>query len=211
MSRTDPLDDWLSKQPPNVHRRVKRLMDVVREAYPIGVPALIVKSQTDRLGDAGGYSFHLGTPDVVLRRICSWLLTHGDEDILVKLIPELWRRGGREDLALAALLLANLASIENVWIQLGEVVGTRSTAEALLLSIEECLRAKHEPPSEALLIDWCQQSVAHSHLALLVCHAVWIRAKRPPLSVNLAERFKNIEYPGGDSLLVRIRDQILDQ
>ena len=85
MSQTDPLDDWLSKQSTNVHRRVKRLMEVVREAYPIGVPALIVKSQTDRLGDAGGYSFHLGTPDVVLRRICSWLLTHGDEDILVKL------------------------------------------------------------------------------------------------------------------------------
>ena len=211
MSQTDPLDDWLSKQSTYVHRRVKRLMEVVREAYPIGVPALIVKSQTDRLGDAGGYSFHLGTPDVVLRRICSWLLTHGDEDILVKLIPELWRRGGREDLALAALLLANLSSVENVWVKLGEVVGTRSTAEALLLSIEECLRAKHEPPSEALLIDWCQQSVAHSHLALLVCHAVWIRAKRPPLSVNLAERFKNIEYPDGDSLLIRIRDQILDR
>ena len=210
MSQTDPLDDWLSKQPTNVHRRVKRLMEVVREAYPIGVPALIVKSQTDRLGDAGGYSFHLGTPDVVLRRICSWLLTHGDEDILVQLIPELWRRGGREDLALAALLLANLSSVENVWVKLGEVVGTRSTAEALLLSIEECLRAKHEPPSEALLIDWCQQSLAHSHLALLVCHAVWIRAKRPPLSANLAERFKNIEYPDGDSLLVRVRDQILD-
>jgi hypothetical protein len=109
------------------------------------------------------------------------------------------------------LLLANLSSVENVWVKLGEVVGTRSTAEALLLSIEECLRAKHEAPSEALLIDWCQQSLAHSHLALLVCHAVWIRAKRPPLSVNLAERFKNIEYPGGDSLLVRIRDQILDR
>ena len=139
------------------------------------------------------------------------MLTHGDEDILTKLIPELWRRGGREDLALAALLLANLSSVENVWVKLGGVVGTRSTAEALLLSIEECLRAKHEPPSEALLIDWCQQSVAHSHLALLVCHAVWIRAKRPPLSVNLAERFKNIEYPDGDSLLVRVRDQILDR
>ena len=113
-------------------------------------------------------------------------------------------------MALAALLLANLSSVENVWILLGDVIGTRSTAEALLLSIEECLRAKHEPPSETLLIDWCQRSLAHSHLALLVCHAAWIRAKRPPLSVNLVEQFKNIEYPDGDSLLVRVRDQILD-
>jgi hypothetical protein len=44
----------------------------------------------------------------------------------------------------------------------------------------------------------------------LVCHAAWIRAKRPPLSVTLVEQFKNIEYPDGDSLLVRVRDQILD-
>ncbi len=115
MSKTDPLDDWLSTQPTKVHRRANRLMSVVRDAYPIGVPALIVKSQTDRLGDSGGYAFHLGTPDDVLRRICSWLLTHGEERVLLDLVHELWTRHGREDIALAALLLANLQTIDNVW------------------------------------------------------------------------------------------------
>ena len=210
MTKTDSLDDWLSTQPTKVHRRSKRLMEVVRDAYPIGVPALIVKSQTDRLGDSGGYAFHLGTPDDVLRRICSWLLTHGEESVLLELVQELWKRHGREDVALAALLLANLQTVGNVWIQLGELIGASSTAEALLLSIEECLRAKHEEPGEELLVDWCQRSLAHSHLALLVCHAAWIRAKRPPLSPVLMDLFRNIDYPDGDSLLVRVRDQMLN-
>ena len=111
MTKSDPLDDWLSSQPPKVHLRSKRLMGVIRDAYPIGVPALIVKSQTDRLGSSGGYAFHLGTPDDILRRICSWLLTHGNLDVLSQLIRDLWRRNGREDVALAALLLANLQDV----------------------------------------------------------------------------------------------------
>jgi len=210
VTKSDPLDDWLSTQPTKVHRRSKPLMNVVREAYPIGVPAMIVKSQTDRLGESGGYAFHLGTPDDVLRRICSWLLTHGEEEVLLELVHGLWKRHGREDIALAALILANLQTVGNVWIHLGDVIGRTSTAEALLLSIEECLRAKHPPPGEELLIDWCKRSIAHSHLALLLCHAVWIRAKRPPLSPNLTEQFNSIEYPDGDSLLVRVRDQMLN-
>ena len=192
MTKTDPLDDWLSSQPAKVHKRAKHLMRVVREAYPIGVPALIVKSQTDRLGDSGGYAFHLGTPDEVLRRICSWLLTHGDEAVLEALLRSLWKRHGREDVALAALLLANLQNIGNVWIHLADLIGQYSTAEALLLSIEECLRAKHEPPSEELLVGWVGRSLAHSHFALLVCHAAWIRAQRPPISPNLIELFEVI-------------------
>ena len=210
MTKTDPLDDWLSSQPSKVHRRANRLMTIVREAYPIGVPALIVKSQTDRLRESGGYAFHLGTPDDVLRRICSWLLTRGEEKILLELVHQLWRRHGREDVALAALLLANLQTVGNVWVHLGNAIGVASTAEALLLSIEECLRAKHETPGEELLIEWCQKSMAHSHLALLVCHAAWIRAKRPPLSSNLIEQFQGIQYPNGDSLLIRVRDQMLN-
>ncbi|MDE0708666.1 MAG: hypothetical protein OSB33_06925, partial [Candidatus Poseidoniales archaeon] len=148
------MDDWLSSQPAKVHLRSKRLMDVVREAYPIGVPAFIVKSQTDRLGSSGGYAFHLGTPDDVLRRICSWLLTHGDVNILSQVIANLWKRHGREDVALAALLLANLQDEIDVWSRLTAVIESSSTAESLLLSIEECFRAKHPPPSENMLLEW---------------------------------------------------------
>ena len=115
MTKGDPLDDLLSSQTAKVQLRPKRLMEVVRDAYPIGVPALIMKSQTDRLGSSGGYAFHLGTPDDVLRRICSWLLTHGSDEVLSQLIRDLWKRNGREDVALAALLLSNVQYDDTVW------------------------------------------------------------------------------------------------
>ena len=209
MTKGDPLDDWLSSQPSKVHRRPKRLMDVIREAYPIGVPALIVKSQTDRLGSSGGYAFHLGTPDEVLRRICSWLLTNGKQDVLSQVVELLWKRHGREDVALAALLLANLQDDVDVWTRLAGVIEGTSTAEALLLSIEECFRAKHEAPSEALLLSWCSESAAHAHLALLTQHASWVRSGRPELSPSLKGALLSIPYPDGDSLLGRVRDQML--
>ncbi len=210
MTKGDPLDDWLSTQPTKIHRRSKRLLDVVREAYPIGVPAFIVKSQTDRLGSSGGYAFHLGTPDDVLRRICSWLLTHGEPGVLSQVIRGLWKRHGREDVALAALLLANLQDGEDVWTQLAEVIGNPSTAEALLLSIEECYRAKHAPPSDELLLAWCSRSAAHAHLALLTKHADWVRSNRPELSSAIQTAIQAMPYPDGDSLLGRVRDQMLD-
>lgn len=210
MTKGDPLDDWLSSQPAKVHLRSKRLMDVVREAYPIGVPAFIVKSQTDRLGSSGGYAFHLGTPDDVLRRICSWLLTHGDVNILSQVIANLWKRHGREDVALAALLLANLQDEIDVWSRLTAVIESSSTAESLLLSIEECFRAKHPPPSENMLLEWCSMSTAHAHLALLTQHANWVRSERPDLSPSLKSTLQSIPYPDGDSLLGRVRDQMLD-
>ena len=209
MTKSDPLDDWLSTQPAKIHRRSKRLMDVIRDAYPIGVPAFVMKSQTDRFGSSGGYSFHLGTPDDVLRRICSWLLTNGEPNILSKLIGDLWKRYGREDVALAALLLANIPHEEGVWNRLADVIENQFTAESLLLSIEECFRAKHTPPSEELLLNWCSMGTAHAHLALLTHHADWIRSGRPDLSSEIHTAFLKIQYPDGDSLLGRVRDQML--
>ena len=208
MNNSDPLDDWLSSQPAKVHLKSKRLMGVIRESYPIGVPALIAKSQTDRLGADGRYAFHLGTPDEVLRRICSWLLTHGDTNILLQVARDLWGRHGREDVALAALILANVRGDVDVWGQLSSFIGPSSTAEALLLSIEECFRAKHPAPDEGVLIEWCSKSSAHAHLALLTYHASWIRSERPELSSAILTAFQSIPYPDGDSLLARVRDQM---
>jgi hypothetical protein len=210
VTKGDPLDDWLSSQPAKVHLRSKRLIVVIREAYPIGVPAFIVKSQTDLLGTSGGYSFHLGTPDDVLRRICSWLLTHGEVKVLSQVIVDLWKRHGREDVALAALLLANLQDGVDVWARLATVIESSSTAESLLLSIEECFRANHAPPREDMLLEWCSMSAAHAHLALLTQHANWIRSERPPLSSSLKSILESIPYPDGDSLLGRVRDQMLN-
>ena len=90
------------------------------------------------------------------------------------------------------------------------MIGASSTAEAVLLSIEECLRAQHEAPDEKLLLEWCSGSVAQAHLALLTQHAVWVRSGRPELSPSLRAGFEGISNPDGDSLLGRVRDQMLN-
>ena len=130
MSGVLVLDEFLESQPNRVHRSHRKLARVVREAYPIGVPALIMKSSTDRLGASAGYSFHLGTPDDILRRIASWLITNANynQDVLWSLVRNLWSRHGREDVALSALLLANLdhqAAGTDPWDILSSLINTK--------------------------------------------------------------------------------------
>ena len=62
----DPLDDHLQAVPARDLARPKALLEHLREAYTIGVPPLSMKSTTDRLGAAGHFAFHLGTPDLHL-------------------------------------------------------------------------------------------------------------------------------------------------
>ena len=104
------LDDFLDEQNSRIHLSDRKLSNLVRDAYPIGVPALIMKSSTDRMTDSSGYSFILGTPDELLRNLASWLVTNAGNThrVLLKLIGRLWKRHGREDIALAAILLSNL-------------------------------------------------------------------------------------------------------
>ena len=173
MAHDEVLDDFLSQQTPRVHRSDRRLAGVVREAYPIGVPPLIMKSSTDRLGQSAGYSFHLGTPDELLRRVASWLLTGAgdDQSVLLRLVKRLWARHGREDVALAALLLTNLdhgALGTDPWSVLAASTRDKEPAEALLLSIEELLRAGREMPGDEMLMAWCDGRKVDGHMALLV-------------------------------------------
>ena len=186
---------------------------MVREAYPIGVPALIMKSSTDRLGESAGYAFHLGTPDEMLRRIASWLLTGagGDQSRLLRLVQRLWERHGREDVALAALLLANLdhAALEvDPWRVLAGCTRGSEPAEALLLSIEEMLRAGRPMPSEELLLDWCEGRAVDAHMALLVSYAGSVRGHAA--SEKLLGHLSSIEIPDGDSLLARVMQRLRD-
>ena len=180
---------------------------MVRAAYPIGVPALIMKSSTDRIGKSAGYAFHLGTPDEMLRRIASWLLTgaEGDQSKLLRLVERLWNRHGREDVALAALLLTNLdhAALDvDPWAILAGCTRGSEPAEALLLSIEEMLRAGRPMPSEELLLDWCGGRAVDAHMALLVSYVGSVRGHA--VSEELLGRLSSIEIPDGDSLLGRI-------
>ena len=208
----DPLDEFFDSASHRVHSSPRKLAKVVRAAYPIGVPALIMKSNTDRFGEAAGYSFHLGTPDENLRRIASWLLTNagGEQKALVKLIRRLWKRHGREDVALAALLLANidLKSLgTDPWSILVSNISRKEPAEALLLTIEEVLRAGKSIPSDEQLLTWCRGRTIDGHLAVLVIHAATMRGDR--VSSKVAEAIQLVSVPPGDSLLGRIKARIV--
>ena len=204
------LDEFLESQSKRVHKSHKKLARVVREAYPIGVPALIMKSSTDRLGESAGYAFHLGTPDDILRRIASWLITNskGNQDVLWRLMRELWSRHGREDVALSALLLANLdhrAAGTDPWGLLSSLINSKEPADALLLSIEEVLRAGHGGPSNEQYRSWCSGSKVQTHLALISAFASQNSGLEiPPQIISL---LLNVDVPDGDSLLGRIRDR----
>ena len=204
------LDEFLESQSKRVHKSHKKLARVVREAYPIGVPALIMKSSTDRLGASAGYAFHLGTPDDILRRIASWLITNSknNQDVLWRLMRELWSRHGREDVALSALLLANLdhrAAGTDPWGLLSSLINSKEPADALLLSIEEVLRAGHGGPSNEQYRSWCSGSKVQTHLALISAFASQNSGLEiPPQIISL---LLNVDVPDGDSLLGRIRDR----
>jgi hypothetical protein len=205
------LDEFLGDQTRRSHKSHRSLAKIVREAYPIGVPAMIMKSSTDRLGDSAGYSFHLGTPDEILRRVASWLITEAGEDqrVLWKLIPLLWKRHGREDVALSALLLANLDSERggvDPWVVLASSINSTEPAEALLLSIEEAFRAGHERPSDELLKSWCEGRLVESHLALISAFAA-INSDRE-IGGGVLAQLALVKVPDGDSLLGRIRDRV---
>tara|TARA_B100001123_G_scaffold216768_1_gene244759 strand:+ start:2774 stop:3424 length:651 start_codon:yes stop_codon:yes gene_type:complete len=212
MSGAKLLDDFLASQDRGAHSSHKKLAKIVREAYPIGVPAMIMKSSTDRLGASAGYSFHLGTPDDLLRRVASWLLTHAEEEgyVLSKLISLLWERHGREDVSLAALLLANIDHERlgmNPWAVLSSSINPSEPAEALLLSIEELTRAGHSIPSNEMFRAWCRGRKVESHLALFTVHAAVNTGVE--IDEEILDLLVSVEIPDGDSLLRRIKERVL--
>ena len=205
------LDDFLGSQKKASYKSHKRLARIAREAYPIGVPALIMKSSTDRLGASAGYSFHLGTPDDLLRRIASWILTKSKDNhrVVNKLVASLWKRHGREDIALAALLLANIdheALGTDPWKILASCINSVEPAEALLLSIEELSRAGYPAPNSNLLKQWYGGRLVESHLALLCVHVAIRYGKE--IDEGVFRLLSTTNVPLGDSLLGRIRDKM---
>ena len=207
------LDEYLGNQHYNVHQSSKKLLKVVREAYPIGIPALIMKSTTDRIGISAGYSFHLGTPDGLLRRLASWLITknNGNHAKLLKLNKRLWKRHGREDIALSALILANLDHVTlntNPWIIFSTLLRKKEPMDGLLLTIEELLRSGRELPSEELLEKWCKGRLVDGHLAIITTYAGIIKGKIP--STNLISLLEDIDLPTNDSIISRVMHKIID-
>ena len=208
------LDGFLAKQPSSVHHSARKLARTARQAYPIGVPALIMKSNTDRLTTSSGYSFILGTPDDLLRRLASWLLTNAvkSQVILLKLIKKLWKRHGREDVALASILLANIdhsvLSIEP-WRIFENLIQKTEPIEGLLLCIEELLRAKHQLPSTNLYLEWLGVDSINNYLAMLTCHAGMVRGVSP--NKEVIKRIELVKIPDGDSILSRIKSRLTEK
>jgi hypothetical protein len=206
------LDEYLGNQDDSVHYSSRKLAKVVREAYPIGIPALIMKSSTDRLGASAGYSFHLGTPDGLLRRLASWLITknNGKHNLLLKLNRRLWKRHGREDVALSAIILSNIDHSmlrTNPWEILKLSLRKQEPIDGLLLTIEELLRSGRKIPSEQIREEWSKKRLVDGHLAILTTYAVMIRKIMP--SANMVDVLNKINLPESDSVITRIMDKII--
>ena len=213
MSSGNNLDEFLNSQSKNVHSSDRALANLVRNAYPIGVPALIMKSSTDRMMVSSGYSFILGTPDELLRNLASWLITEAGNThrVLLKLIKRLWKRHGREDIALAAILLANIdhkGMGTNPWEILEDSIHPVESVDSLLLNIEELFRAKREPPREDLILKWINGRKIEQHLSIIVTYSGKIHGHE--FSKELIEKIILIEIPSGDSILTRIKSKLVE-
>jgi hypothetical protein len=187
-------------------RRNKRLA-MLREAYTYGVPGMITKSMTDRLAQSGHYTFHIGTPDPEMRRIASWMLTHeNNRTTIAKFIPKIWKRGGREDLKLVGLLLANMSDEElgeNGWTVFLQLVQERVSVEVFLETAEEFLRGGRELPDDAWIRDAAAQSQTWAQLMILLLS----------LDENRTANHENLlkETPNGGELLERIRQRLIQR
>ncbi len=200
------LDDYLDGYSSFPKRRNKRLA-MLREAYTYGVPGMITKSMTDRLAQSGHYTFHIGTPDPEMRRIASWMLTHeNNRTTIAKFIPKIWKRGGREDLKLVGLLLANMSDEElgeNGWTVFLQLVQERVSVEVFLETAEEFLRGGRELPDDAWIRDAADQSQTWAQLMILLLS---LDEKRTVNHENLLK-----ETPNGGELLERIRQRLIQR
>ena len=200
------LDDYLDGFSSFPKRRKKRLA-MLREAYTYGVPGMITKSMTDRLAQSGHYTFHIGTPDPEMRRIASWMLTHeNNRTTIAKFIPKIWKRGGREDLKLVGLLLANMSDEElgeNGWTVFLQLVQERVSVEVFLEAAEEFLRGGRELPNDAWIRDAAAQSQTWAQLMILLLSLDENR------TVNHESLLK--DTPRGGELFERIRQRLIQR
>ncbi len=204
--KASSLDDYLDGFSSFPKRRNKRLA-MLREAYTYGVPGMITKSMTDRLAQSGHYTFHIGTPDPEMRRIASWMLTHeNNKTTIAKFIPKIWKRGGREDLKLVGLLLANMSDEElgeNGWTIFLQLVQERVSVEVFLETAEEFLRGGRELPNDAWIRDAAAQSQTWAQLMILLLSLDEQR------STNHETLLK--QTPRGGELLERIRHRLIQR
>ena len=200
------LDDYLDGFSSFPNRRSKRLT-MLREAYTFGVPGMMAKSMTDRLAQSGHYTFHIGTPDPEMRRIASWMLTNekGRRKI-VKFIPKIWKRGGREDLKLVGLLLANMSDEElgeDAWTVFLQLVQERVSVEVFLETAQEFLRGGRQLPNDTWIQDAANQSQTWAQLMVLLLSLDEGRC--------INHRGLLMQTPEGGELFERIRTRLIER
>ena len=211
----DPLDDHLSSASIRILKKPKLLLRHIRDAYPIGIPALSIKSTTDRIGLDAGYTFHLGTAEPELRRIASWVLTKVSKtEKIEEIIGRLWQRFGREDLVLSSILLANLPNEERKinwkWITLTELIShvekkrKKIPIEVMLLHIEEMARANYPDMDEDFSSILLDGSPAEMCFGILGIHQT---SKKTNVTESFKNKLRKIELSEGDSILKRIRER----
>lgn len=210
----DPLDDLLATLSARDLRRPRALLDHLREAYTVGVPPLSMKSTTDRLGEAGHYAFHLGTPDPELRRIAGWLFTTlPDPPYLAEIAERLWKRHGREDLSLAGLLLANLDlrvfEPEGVWAHWKRWWQPAESVEVLSQVSEELVRAGRDPPTPEVTSQWLQEGAVAATVALVIEHGRWMRGGRAEVPSAVKEAVGAMPDEWLTEITGRIRDRLV--
>jgi hypothetical protein len=200
------LDDYLDGFSSFPTRRRKRLA-MLREAYTYGVPGMMTKSMTDRLATSGQYTFHIGTPDPEMRRLASWMLTNEKDRLkIAKFIPKIWKRGGREDLKLVGLLLANMSDEElgeNGWTVFLQLVQERVSVEVFLETAEEFVRGGRPLPDDAWIDDAANQSQVWAQLMVLLLS----------LDENRCTTHEGLlsQAPEGGELFERIRMRLLQR
>ena len=190
---SDPLDNLLDEGLPSGKKAIKYL----RKAYDCGAQTLVNRSLTDKLLQNSGLSFHIGTDDPTMRRIASWLLTN-HHDYCDRLISQLWKSRGREDIKLIGLLFANMEG--DAWKKLLLLVDASIPLDLTMEVIEEIKRSGREVPSIEILSQYDQNSIQQQNAMLIA-------------TLDMKPEFTDLvrNAPKGGDLFERIRNRALNE
>ena len=205
------LDEFLENINWEANKKNKKILKILREAYTCGVPGIITKSLTDRLKDAGGYDFYLGTPPQELRLIASFIMTkfNNEPKIILQLLPSLWKRHGREDAVLYGIILANINPkllTKNIWLFFSDSIRKKEPADDIISVCEELIQAKHDFPSIDILKILYDKGDIFQHYILFI-----LFQKHKKL-LNLTKEEIDIikDIPVNTDLINRIKTRIIN-
>ena len=96
----------------------------------------------------------------------------------------------------------------NPWGILEESIHPVESIDSLLLNIEELFRAIRQPPSKELILKWNNRRKIDQHLSLMVIYSGRIHGH--DFSEELIREVSSIDIPPGDSILTRIKSNLIE-